>query len=148
MNLKQIKNIINEFEKSKVYKLELSNDDFNIKLEKEPKNNFYDNPSLNSMASRTATTDPQVAVLPEEEKTDNILVKAPLVGTFYSSPSPDSDSYVSLNQKVNKGDTLCIVEAMKVMNELTAPVSGEIVSINVKDGDLVQFGDVLMEIKA
>lgn len=99
------------------------------------------------MASRTATPEPEVAVLPQERETNYITVTAPLVGTFYSGPSPDSDPFVSLNQTVKKGDTLCIVEAMKVMNELTAQVSGEIVAIHVEDGQLVQFGDVLMEIK-
>lgn len=147
MNLKQVKNIIKEFEKSTVHKLELSNDDFNIKLEKEPKTNNYINPSSDSMAQRAVTINPQVAALPQEEDTGYELVTAPLVGTFYNSPSPDSDPFVSLNKKVNKGDILCIVEAMKVMNELTAPISGEIVRLHVEDGEMVQYGDILMEIK-
>lgn len=148
MNLKQIKNIIKEFEKSTVHKLELSNDEFNIKLEKEQSTSNNIISSSDSMAFGTATELPQVAVPPQEKETDYVKVTAPLVGTFYSSPSPDSHSFVSLNQKVNKGDTLCIVEAMKVMNELIAPVTGEIVKIHAEDGQLVQFGDVLMEIKA
>ena len=70
-----------------------------------------------------------------------------MVGTFYAKPSPDADTFVSLGSKVNKGDTLCIVEAMKLMNDLPADVSGEVIEICVEDAQAISFGEVIMKIK-
>lgn len=74
-------------------------------------------------------------------------IKSPMVGVFYSAASPDSDPYVQVGQAVKKGDTLCIIEAMKLMNEINAEESGVITEICVKNGDLVQFGQPLFRIK-
>ncbi len=145
MDLRQIRNLMKEFEESKIHKLEIIDKDFSIKLEKQD-NNFSNSPILPS----TSFTE-QSSVKDEGQEIDfeenNYLVKAPLVGTFYSSPSPDSEPFVRINQKVNKGDVLFIVEAMKVMNEITSPVSGTIVKINVKDATMVEFDQVVLEIK-
>ena len=74
-------------------------------------------------------------------------VKAPLVGVYYSSPSPDDQPFVKEGSKVTKGQTLCIIEAMKVMNEIKAPVDGTVRSLLVKDEDLVSFDQTLMIIE-
>lgn len=74
-------------------------------------------------------------------------VKAPLVGVYYSSPSPDDQPFVKEGSKVTKGQTLCIIEAMKVMNEIKAPVDGTVSSLLVKDEDLVSFDQTLMIIE-
>lgn len=74
-------------------------------------------------------------------------LKSPFVGTFYSSPSPDKASYVKVGDKVHKGQTLCILEAMKIMNEIEADTSGEIVEICVDNESLVEYGQVLFKIK-
>lgn len=147
MDLRQIKNLMKEFEDSKIHKLEINDKDFSIKLEKETKV-FSEIPSIQPTVVATP-----VATTKEVESTEvvtenlNILVKAPLVGTFYESPSPDADAFVRVGQKVRKGDTLFIVEAMKVMNEITAPVDGTIVKINISDATMVEYGQVVMEIK-
>lgn len=70
-------------------------------------------------------------------------VDSPLVGTFYRKPSPDAEAFVREGQSVRKGDTLCIVEAMKLMNEIEAPVSGRVEKILVQDAQVVEFGEVL-----
>jgi acetyl-CoA carboxylase biotin carboxyl carrier protein len=72
-------------------------------------------------------------------------VKSPIVGVFYSSPSPESPAFVSIGNKVKKGDVLCIIEAMKLMNEITAEQDGEIVDICIKNGDIAEFGQVLFK---
>lgn len=72
-------------------------------------------------------------------------IKAPMVGTFYASASPDVPSFVRIGSKVHKGDTLCIIEAMKLMNEITADCDGEIVDICVSDGDIVEYGQTLFK---
>ena len=74
-------------------------------------------------------------------------VKSPLVGTFYSSPSPDEPPFVLAGQEVKDGDTLCIIEAMKVMNEIKAPCSGKVVRIMAQPGDLVEYNQLLCVIE-
>ncbi|MCF7925679.1 MAG: acetyl-CoA carboxylase biotin carboxyl carrier protein [Candidatus Izimaplasma sp.] len=147
MDLRQIKNILKEFENSTVHRLELSNDEFSLKLEKEAKTNNNINSSFEPEVRSEVATKEVALQTPQDEGNTNVLVTAPLVGTFYNSPSPDSSPFVSLNQQINKGDTLCIVEAMKVMNEIPAPVSGKVVKIITQDASMVEYGEVLMEIE-
>ena len=75
-------------------------------------------------------------------------VKAPIVGVFYSAPSPEADPFVRIGDTVKKGDVLCILEAMKSMNEITAEHDGKIVDICVQNGDVMEFGQVLFKIEA
>jgi acetyl-CoA carboxylase biotin carboxyl carrier protein len=72
-------------------------------------------------------------------------VKSPLVGVFYSAPSPGAETFVSIGSKVKRGDVLCIIETMKLLNEIQAEQDGEIVDICVKNGDIVEFGQVLFK---
>ncbi len=83
----------------------------------------------------------------EEKMLEGNVVTSPMVGTFYAKPSPDSDNYVTLGQKVKKGDVLCIVEAMKLMNEIESEFDGEVVEILVKDEQPVEYGMPLFVIK-
>ena len=73
-------------------------------------------------------------------------IKSPIVGVFYASPSPESDPFVSIGSKIKKGDVLCIIEAMKLMNEITAEVDGEIADICVRNGDIAEYGQVLFKV--
>ena len=73
-------------------------------------------------------------------------VKSPMVGIFYTAPSPEAEPFVKVGQKVKKGDTLCIIEAMKLMNDVVAEEDGEIVEICAENGSLVEFGQVLFKI--
>ena len=87
---------------------------------------------------------PAAAAAVVDDKTH--AVTSPFVGTFYRKPNPDSQAYVSLNEKVEKGQVLCIVEAMKLMNEIEADVSGTVVGILVEDGAPVEYGQPLFKI--
>lgn len=82
-----------------------------------------------------------------EKSVEGNVVKSPMVGTFYSKPSPNSEAYVTLGQKVKKGDVLCIIEAMKLMNEIESEFDGEVVEILVKDEEAVEYGKPLFVIK-
>ncbi|XFA98133.1 acetyl-CoA carboxylase biotin carboxyl carrier protein [Candidatus Izemoplasma sp. B36] len=144
MDIKQLKRIIKEFEESSIHKLEITEKDFTVKLEKKPEPAFSVNPNQVNQAMDYESNN---NIEMKQDINNNVFVKAPLVGTFYDSPSPESDSFVSINQKVNKGDTLFIVEAMKVMNEITAPVSGVIKMIHIQSGTMVEYGQVIMEIE-
>ena len=82
----------------------------------------------------------------EKEENGNI-VKSPMVGTFYIKPSPTSEPYVEIGKNVKKGDVLCIIEAMKLMNEIESEFNGEIIEVYVKDGEVVDYGKPLFKIK-
>ncbi|MBM7693256.1 acetyl-CoA carboxylase biotin carboxyl carrier protein [Peribacillus deserti] len=95
---------------------------------------------------------PAAAEKPAEEKktetAENLhKITSPMVGTFYQSPSPETDAYVKAGSKVSKNSVVCIVEAMKLFNEIEAEVDGEIVEILVKDGQLVEYGQPLFLVK-
>tara|TARA_Y100001968_G_C19399352_1_gene740166 strand:- start:919 stop:1422 length:504 start_codon:yes stop_codon:yes gene_type:complete len=80
-------------------------------------------------------------------RTDLTDVTAPMVGTFYRAPSPDDDPFVEVGNNISVGQTICILEAMKLMNELESEVTGEVVEILVENGTPVEFGQVLMRVK-
>jgi acetyl-CoA carboxylase biotin carboxyl carrier protein len=146
MDLRQIKNLMKEFEESTIHKLEIKDKEFSISLEKENQNVFSSSPILQTAQQPLPIQEVAVPVKEEKVENDNIKVKAPLVGTFYASPSPDSDPFVQVGKSVQKGEVLFIIEAMKVMNEITSPDSGTVVKINSQDGNMVEFGEVLLEI--
>jgi acetyl-CoA carboxylase biotin carboxyl carrier protein len=88
------------------------------------------------------------AATPDEPGENLHLLKSPIVGTFYGAPSPESDPYVQTGSQVRKGQVLCIIEAMKLMNEIESDVDGEIVEIHPRNGQPVEFGEPLFGIRA
>jgi acetyl-CoA carboxylase biotin carboxyl carrier protein len=100
-------------------------------------------PAPQASAAPAAAT---AAAAPVAVEDKGHIVTSPFVGTFYRKPNPDSPSYVSLNDKVEKGAVLCIVEAMKLMNEIEADVSGTVIGILVEDGAPVEYGQPLFKI--
>ena len=98
-------------------------------------------PTVAPAAPESAAQAPAVA--PEPKGTE---VTAPMVGVFYAAPAPGDEPFVHVGSKVKAGETLCIIEAMKVLNEVTAEADGEVLEICVADGDLVEFGSCLMRI--
>lgn len=98
-------------------------------------------PTVAPAAPEPATQTPAAA--PEPKGTE---VTAPMVGVFYAAPAPGDEPFVRVGSKVKAGETLCIIEAMKVLNEVTAEADGEVLEICVADGDLVEFGSCLMRV--
>jgi acetyl-CoA carboxylase biotin carboxyl carrier protein len=138
MDIKQIKEMIKDFEKSNLTTFEIEYDDLKLKLSK----------NINTVEERTPTQKGKDENKYDEEKVVNrgYEVKSPLVGTFYASSNPNENPFFSVGQRVEKGQTLCIIEAMKIMNEITAPISGVIDSINIKNGAPVGFDQTIMVI--
>ncbi|QKS70960.1 acetyl-CoA carboxylase biotin carboxyl carrier protein [Paenalkalicoccus suaedae] len=97
------------------------------------------------VATKQAQAQPEVTSKPDTSGLH--AIKSPMVGTFYQSPSPDADPYVETGSKVKKDAVVCIVEAMKLMNEIEAEVSGEIVEVLVENGQLVEYGQELFLVK-
>ncbi|MDP4177556.1 MAG: acetyl-CoA carboxylase biotin carboxyl carrier protein [Bacillota bacterium] len=83
----------------------------------------------------------------EEETSDEFIVKSPIVGTFYSAPSVDAEAFIKIGSKVKKGDVICIIEAMKLMNEIESEVDGEITQIFAENEQMVEYGQQLFKIK-
>lgn len=141
MTLKEIEKLIKDFENSSLRELELEIGEIKLRLSK--------NETKVEQIIKNNETAKETLENPVLEPTINYPeenVKSPLVGTFYSSSSPDSEPFVNVGDHVKKGDTLCIIEAMKIMNEITAPVSGVIGKINFVNGDVVGYSDPIMVI--
>ena len=98
-------------------------------------------PAASAAPAAAAAAETETA--PADDLPAGTQVKSPLVGTFYSSPSPDEPPFVLVGQEVKEGDTLCIIEAMKIMNEIKAPCSGKVVRIMAQPGDMVEYNQVL-----
>ncbi len=129
------------FEKSSLTKFEYSNEKEKIVLEKQiEKTTEY-------VSVQTPQTQKQASTsLKTEVENPNTTVTAPLVGVFYAAPSPNDKPFVNVGDKVEKGQILCLLEAMKMMSEVTSPVNGVIKKINFANEDVVGFGDVLFEV--
>lgn len=145
MDTKKIKQIINLFEESAIASMDLEVDDIKIKLEKNHQNVV----SAPIQMSAPVVAAPQVEAVastpaPLEDVKD--YLKSPLVGTFYSSSTQGGKPFVEVGSKVNEGDVVCIIEAMKVMNEVKAHRSGVVVEVKAKDGEMVQFDEELIAI--
>jgi len=150
MDFKRIQELIRYFEASALTTLHLEDGDFKLSLSKLTTpvttpgniNAIITNPDLalqNPGRKEPLAADPEAAFLRQ--------VKSPLVGTYYGGGTPESAPYAKLGQTVKKGDTLCIVEAMKIMNEIASPYDGVIEKINAKDGDVIGFDQILMVIR-
>lgn len=103
-------------------------------------------PAAPAVTVPTEAPAPAAETAPAPTASNTISVEAPMVGVFYAAPSPGADPFVSVGSTVHVGDTLCIIEAMKLMNEVVAEADGTVAEICVQDGDLVDFGSCIMKI--
>lgn len=137
MDIKLVKELITLLEESSLSKLEIKDKDFEIKLKKQ---------GLEVVSAPVAQ--PIVQVSDTKIETSNVkTINSPIVGTFYTKPSPEANEYVSVNSRVKKGDVICIIEAMKVMNEIKADRDGTIKEILVDDSQIVEYDQPLFVIE-
>ncbi|XTR36401.1 acetyl-CoA carboxylase biotin carboxyl carrier protein [Paraclostridium tenue] len=143
MNLKEIKEILLTIDKTNLTYVNLKEKDFALEVSKSQntKDEILLTDSITNKSDFVETIN-SIAV-----SNDIHLIKTPIMGTYYESPSPESSSFVRVGDKVNKGDTLCIIEAMKLMNEIHSDVDGEIVEVLLKNEDLVEYNQPLFKIK-
>ncbi|ABX81076.1 acetyl-CoA carboxylase biotin carboxyl carrier protein [Acholeplasma laidlawii] len=148
MKLNEIKSIIKDFETSTLTVLQLETDNVKLKLSKNKENNVEQVvQSTDATASTQIVHNPQTAVpVAPTPNLGDLAIKSPLVGTFYEASSPDAEPFVKVGDVVKKGQVVCIVEAMKIMNEITSSVDGKVTKINFKNGDVVGFDDVLFAV--
>ncbi len=144
MEYEKIKQLIEDMGNSKLTSIDIDfADGTKISMKKEQKQEITPNlvPIINEQSVITTQN------TKKQEQTNANIVKSPMVGTFYLKPSPTSNPYVEIGKEVKKGDTLCIVEAMKLMNEIESEFSGKIIEILVNDGEPVEYGTPLFRIK-
>ncbi len=145
IDLDWIRRLIEMLDESDVDTLELSRLGTRIVLSKSPpvtaRLALADPPSLD--AGLPAPTEPVARTEPEE---DLVEIHSPMVGTFYRAPAPDAPPYVEVGDRVNEGQTVCILEAMKLMNELESEVAGVIRQIPAQDAEPVEYGQVLFRV--
>ncbi len=143
MEYDKIKELIDDMGNSKLTSLDVEfPDGTKVKMEKKEDNQVI------ITSSEVKNEIPKEEVIEKEEKNDDCkIVKSPMIGTFYSKSSPTSEPYVEVGQTVKKGTVLCIIEAMKLMNEIESEYDGTIEEILVKDGETVDYGKPLFKIK-
>lgn len=147
MNNRELKTIIKLFENSTLASMKLERDDVTIELQKPNEKETVVHQAKEAHTQNDPTRTPHSQEeSPEVNGPSYDPIKAPLVGTYYEAGGPDQPPFVKENQVVKKGDTVCIIEAMKVMNEITAPRDGKIMKIHVNNGDSVMVDQILMEI--
>ena len=152
VDLKEIRKIVELMNDHELTLFHLEKEDFNLKLRKGIDVEAI-REALGARAVPVPPPAPAAAPAPGanpgiEEPADNgRAISSPMVGTFYRKVAPEAESFVSVGDKVSEGQILCIIEAMKVMNEIKAETSGTITEICVEDSSPVQFGDVLFRLK-
>ena len=145
MNLKEIQNLIKFVAKSGATEVKLEMNDVKITIKTVDEQAKADTTYIQQMPALApqATSEPLMEGLPETEDANYITVKSPIIGTFYRKSSPDQPAFVEVGDNVKEGDVLCIIEAMKLFNEIESEVSGKIVKFLVDDATPVEFDQPL-----
>lgn len=160
MDIAEIRRLVKLVEKYDIEELIIEENDFKISINKGKKTEALQQPqipvvtqpqasSLNVDAFQHQHKEAAIQEMPKDEQKDENIVEicAPMVGTFYGAPAPDADPYVNIGDRIKSGTVLCIIEAMKLMNELEAEISGEIKDILVENGQAVEYNQPLFLIK-
>ena len=154
MDIRKVKKLIELLDESGIAEIEITEGEESVRISRNPSNfaapaPIYAAPPPAAAPAAPAAQAPTATAPAAPAATDDaegFEVTAPMVGTFYSSASPGTPPFVQVGDQVNEGDTLCIIEAMKMMNQIDAETSGVIKSIRVQNGDPVEYGQTLLVI--
>lgn len=153
MNIKELKELIDLMKNTDISELEIEKGGVKVKLKKghlliSPASAKAEIPALQTMEKETFAAKEENAAVPSvEEGKGLITVASPIVGTFYRAPAPDAKPYVEVGDIVKKGQVLCLVEAMKLMNEIESELDGKIVAVLVDNGHPVEYGEALFKVE-
>ena len=153
MDLDQIRDILNLVREHELSEFEIEHDGMRLKIRKDGNGVQFVTPAAQgtqTIAAPAAAAPAANAAAPVAEMGDEIelaVVKSPIVGTFYRSSEPGSAAFIEIGSSVKKGDVLCIIEAMKLMNEIDSEYDGEVVNVYVENGQPVQYGERLFAIR-
>jgi acetyl-CoA carboxylase biotin carboxyl carrier protein len=138
MELEELKELIELLKDTDITELQVEKEGTKVKIKREKVFTPYDMP-----AHKPAPVHEKITVEPEEESQRLITITSPIVGTFYRSPTPEAPPFVEMGAKVTKGQVLCIIEAMKLMNEIESDTDGIVMKILVENGQPVEYGEPL-----
>jgi acetyl-CoA carboxylase biotin carboxyl carrier protein len=151
VDLKDIKAIIDLMKKNSISEFELEKQDFKIRLKRGANGGMHsaggEEGLMGYPAQHLAGPLPSAVTLPPPAGTSDLEIKSPMVGTFYRAPSPESANYAEIGSEVNPDTVVCIIEAMKVMNEIKAEVKGVITQVLIDNAKPVEFGQPLFKIR-
>ncbi|QNR20513.1 acetyl-CoA carboxylase biotin carboxyl carrier protein [Exiguobacterium sp. Helios] len=150
MKIDQLKQVLEMLDQSSVNELSLETDTYKLKLKKQNDNIVVSHQAPAPAATPAAQAPVAVTESATEEsnvEADTVTINALMVGTFYSRPNPDKPSFVKVGDQIEVGQVVCVLEAMKLFNNLNSEVAGTVVEILVADGDLVEFGQPLFRIR-
>jgi acetyl-CoA carboxylase biotin carboxyl carrier protein len=155
MNFDEIKQILDMVREHELSEFELERDNFKLRVRKNAGGQWSATMPPVSAANYAAAMAPPVAgppmappaLTPAQEDVDFAIVKSPIVGTFYRAQEPGAKPFAEVGDPVRKGQVLCIIEAMKLMNEINSDVDGEVVKVYVENGQPVQYGERLFAIR-
>ena len=150
MDLRKLKKLIDLVQESGIAELEITEGEEKVKIVKGGVVSVSPGPVAAPVAATAAPsgspTAAAPAVVPEVPAIEGHVVKAPMVGTFYRSPSPDAKPFVEVGQPVKEGEVICIIEAMKLMNEIESEVTGKVLEVLAENGKPVEYGQRLFKI--
>ena len=144
MDIRKIKKLIEMLQESDLKEIEVSQGDESVRILRERFVQTNGNNIIQQTEVFSAESEIQQKI--ETSKAEGNVITSPIVGTFYRKPSPDKDPFIRVGDTVKKGDVLCIIEAMKMMNEIKSDFSGKVVSIDLEDGEPVEFGQSIITI--
>ncbi len=149
MNLKEIKEIINLMNENNLSEIEVERNGMKIKLKRAPEagQEVIIERTPVTVAKQPSAAEKEEGLLKEAAEKRLIEIKAPIVGTFYRSPSPETEPFVEIGQEIEVGQVVCIIEAMKLMNEIKSEVRGKVVDILAENADPVEYGQILFLIE-
>ena len=147
MYIKEIKDMINLMNENGLTELEIEKEGVRIKLRKGSSGYEKAIEYVAASPSHSAAGQAAAQVAAEVKKSTTIEIKSPMVGTFYRSPSPEAPAYVKVGDTISVGQVICVMEAMKLMNEIKSEVKGKIVDIQVDNAEPVEFGQVLFVVE-
>ena len=144
MDIRKIKKLIEMLQESDLKEIEVSQGDESVKIVRDHSAQSNGNNIIQQPEVFSAETEIQQKI--ETSKTEGNVISSPIVWTFYRKPSPDKDPFIRVGDTVEKGDVLCIIEAMKMMNEIKSDFSGKVISIDLEDGQPVEYGQSIITI--
>ena len=144
MDIRKIKKLIEMLQDSDLKEIEVSQGDESVRISRDNKSQTYVEPVIQKQVVHEANVASEKVV--HQEEIEGNQITSPIVGTFYRKPSPDKDPFIKVGDVVQEGDVLCIIEAMKMMNEIKSDFSGKVVSIMAEDGQPVEYGQHIITI--
>ena len=155
MDLRKVKSLIDLVSESDISELEISEGQDKVKIVKSPrvakepsfgKDLSYGNLSRQRVQDNSEILNEKANIIDEASADDSSVIVSPMVGTFYRAPSPNSKPFVTIGEEIKEGQTLCVIEAMKLMNEIPSDKNGIIREILVENGQPVEYGQILFRI--